>query len=485
MAHELVGVLFRGTLVATAAIVLVLALRPATYRLLGARAAYRLWLIVAFAIVATWLPAPARSLAPVSWTFAPDMANAPLTVAVPATAPAIDPMAVLIGAWLSGVLVALTLFAQQQRRYLRDLGRLARIDARTLRAANSRHSPALIGALRPRIVLPGDFESRYDARERELVLAHERVHLARGDAQINALVIALRCLQWFNPMMHFAAMRFRFDQELACDAAVITRFPEARRCYADVMLKTQLAGQAWQEPRLPVGCQWPSGHPLKARIAMLKKPLPGSAKTALGLVLTAALIGAGSLAAWAAQPQSGAAGVAAKTTTTPAGYRSISRINYPQKTAVAGDCVVIATLQTDVHGAITNLLSLTIHGSTPHDVCRRWGSQAASTIMAKWRFEPAQENGKPVASRAIVPIVFTAHANDFFDASPIPADALDAIRISALPNVSMIAPSADSVVPKIAGAGNKATLELRSIEGSMPWKFSLGREDEEAEGDGC
>src|SRR4029077_12446784 len=163
-----------------------------------------------------------------------------------------------------------------------------------LRAESTCGCPALVGAIRPRIVLPADFEQRYDGRERELILAHERTHRARGDAQANALAALLRCVFWFNPLVYFAASRFRFDQELACDAAVISRFPEARRSYADAMLKTQLAVLG-----LPVGCHWQSSHPLKERIAMLKKPLPGRTRAALGAGIAVALTISGTYSAWA------------------------------------------------------------------------------------------------------------------------------------------------------------------------------------------
>lgn len=433
MTHELVVALYRCTLIATAATLMVLALRRMVCSALGARAVYRLWLIVPFAMIATLLPAPVRSVAPVAWTFALDMSNAPMTPVAAVVAPAFDPLVVLLCIWAGGVVLAFAIFVLQQRRYVIDLGRLARIDARILRADNNRNSPALIGALRPRIVLPKDFELLYAPRERELVLAHERSHLWRGDAQVNALVVALRCLQWFNPVMHFAAARFRFDQELACDAAVIEKFPEARRCYADVMLKTQLAGQARQELRLPVGCQWPSGHPLKQRILMLKQPLPGMAKTALSLALTVVLVGAGSLAAWAAKPATAQATKPAKAAHfTPASYRKLSRIEYPEKTPVSGYCLVIVTLDLDAKGS-SKLAELTTHGNAEHVLCTKWANQSASTILANWSFEPAKQGGKPVASQVIVPLVFTAHANDFFDSSPIPVDALDAIRISAAP----------------------------------------------------
>ena len=71
------------------------------------------------------------------------------------------------------------------------------------------------GLLRPRIIVPSTFDSRYTARERELVLYHERVHLRRGDLHANAVALLLRSMFWFNPLLAPAARRFRQDQELA------------------------------------------------------------------------------------------------------------------------------------------------------------------------------------------------------------------------------------------------------------------------------
>src|SRR3546814_1664118 len=95
--------------------------------------------------------------------------------------------------------------------------------------------------LRARIVLPADFDVRYSADERALILAHERIHRARGDVAGNALMAALRCVYWFNPLLWIAADRFRRDQELACDATVVARHPHARRASGEAMVKTQLS----------------------------------------------------------------------------------------------------------------------------------------------------------------------------------------------------------------------------------------------------
>lgn len=160
--------------------------------------------------------------------------------------------------------------------------------------------PAIVGFSQPRIVTPDDFSRRFSYAERKLILTHEQVHLDRNDARINALVALVRCLFWFNPLIHIGAKAMRIDQELSCDAEVIDRRPRVRRAYAETLLKTQLASRP-----LPVGCYWPaeSQHPLAERIDMLaRKPLSTRrrvAATAIALGLTA---GAG-VAAWAAQPE--------------------------------------------------------------------------------------------------------------------------------------------------------------------------------------
>lgn len=286
----------RLALVSTFACVLVLLLRVPLRNAFGARIAYAAWLLVPVIVFAALLPAPSAPPAPASRAVV--LAATPVSAS---TVTAFDPRPWLVAAWLAGVVVAAAMLSAQQRRYLRSLGDIRRAGTRVVRAAGGEAGPALVGAWRARIVVPADFVRRYDARERQLILAHERQHLARGDAIANAVVAALRCLHWFNPIIHLAAARFRYDQELACDAAVIDRFPEARAAYAGAMLKTQLAVQARQEFRLPVGCRWPSRHPFKERLLTLKQGRPSRAFRAFGIILVAAFGCGGGYAAWAAQ----------------------------------------------------------------------------------------------------------------------------------------------------------------------------------------
>ncbi|MBN8799609.1 MAG: TonB family protein, partial [Stenotrophomonas nitritireducens] len=200
-------------------------------------------------------------------------------------------------AWLAGVLLAMAGLLRQQRRFVRGLGALRCRDDGIWQAQGMAGLPAVVGLWRPRIVLPVDFEQRYTAPERRLVLMHERVHLHRGDIVVNALLAAMQCLYWFNPLVPLALRRCREDQEFSCDERVIARSDGARRSYGNAMLKTGLSLSP-----LPVGCHWRDPHPLKERIAMLKHPVPGKKQWLAMVLLTVGLSSGLGYAAWAAQP---------------------------------------------------------------------------------------------------------------------------------------------------------------------------------------
>jgi hypothetical protein len=205
----------------------------------------------------------------------------------------------MVSAWALGCVVSLALVLVGHQRLFGGL-RLIPLGGEdgVFRARTARVGPALVGVLRPRVVVPADFEQRYDEQERGLILAHERAHLAAGDAQINGLAALALCLGWFNPLFHVARRLLRVDQELACDERVMREHGRLRRAYAEAMLKTQ-ASQA-----IPLGCAWPplGESSIRQRVAMLARPLVSDTRRALALPLCASLTLAACAAATAAQP---------------------------------------------------------------------------------------------------------------------------------------------------------------------------------------
>lgn len=302
-AADLFAVLCETTVAASAAILLVFALRRPLRHAFGAGVAHAAWALVPMAIFAVLLPAAQVPVLAVPAIVMPADVSPLVVDDMPHAS--IDAARWLLMIAGGGTLASMLWMCVQQRRFVRALGRLAAAgDDGVLIAEATEGLPAVIGLTRPRIVLPADAMQRYDASERDLMLLHERAHIARGDLLANALVATTRCLFWFNPLVHLAARRFRADQELACDAHVVQRHPQSRRVYGEAMLKTQLARGS-----LPLGCHWAQAHPLRERIEMLKQPLPSLRRRILGGAVAVALSVVTGYAAWAAQPSQPSASI--------------------------------------------------------------------------------------------------------------------------------------------------------------------------------
>ena len=301
MGTSLMASLLALTAASSASIVVVALLRKTTRIAVGARAAYWLWLVVPAITMGTLLPAPSRTLLAETYSFSSQVTTALSNAATATMAATSIPYASAgLAIWVIGAGVMFALLVSRQLRFIRSLGEMTR-DLTGLWRSASAAAPMLVGALRPRVVVPIDFEVRYSPEERLLVLAHERAHLKRRDMLANAFAASWLCVSWFNPLVYWAIGRLRMDQELACDAMVLEESNWSARIYADALLKTQLATESvW---RTPVGCHWQSIHPLKERVEMLKQPLPGFPRRLGGMMfaLTVALLGGSWV--WAALPE--------------------------------------------------------------------------------------------------------------------------------------------------------------------------------------
>ena len=387
MNDTLLTLLLRGELALTVGVLLVLALRRPVRRTLGPLSAYRLWLVAPLCVVAALLPAPvpAGAMAPVVTL----VADAAWSVR-PASRQVHKVSEIVTALWVVGALAAAALFALRQARFVRSLGRLAPSpsDSALLLGQHTGAGPMLLGAIRPRIVAPADFEARFQGPARELVLAHERVHLARGDAAVNALVAAVRCLAWFNPLVHGAAKALRIDQEIACDAAVVERHPDAARLYAQTLL-----GSALTPLSAPFGCHWPAVgvHPLKERLTMLQTTSTSPARKTLGALLVGTLGLAAAGAVWAANAPEPT--IRMPIWTQRPGGEDMARY-YPEAAHAAGvtaarvliDCAITA------EGRLENCL---VARRTPPStaLARRRSSWPATS---RWRPRIATANQRPV-----------------------------------------------------------------------------------------
>jgi len=382
--NALVASLIEINIAAGAAILFVLALRRPMARFFGPHAAYALWIIVPVAMAATFLPERTQE------TLVADFLVGglpPAMAALEQAAAASWLPGIVAAVWIAGVLALGALLVVRQRAFMRD-------------ADIGLAGPAIVGFRHPRIVTPDDFSHRFSHDERKLILTHEQVHLERSDARINALVALVRCLFWFNPLIHIGANAMRIDQELSCDAEVVERRPRVRRAYAETLLKTHLSAQT-----LPVGCHWPAEaqHPLAERIDLLaRKPVSGRRRIVAAAVVVS-LVGGAGFAAWAAQPERT---IFRETANVLAPFQPITRDDLatgakPRLVPASfvapalpaswrGRTEFVADLCLSPSGAVESVTTVQTSGDARID-------RGSVRALERTRFEPAMRGGQPVA----------------------------------------------------------------------------------------
>lgn len=271
MTEALLSALLRQAALLSLALLLLASLRPLLKRA-GAGALYASWLLLPAVLLTPALPRPATE--PLRVVLAAAGTTVP-TLAPVVPTPTDSPASVWLALWLAGASAGLLVQARRQQR-------LSRLGTR-LPAGSS---PALVGLLRPRVALPSDFEQRFSPTQQALILAHEQVHRERGDNFWNLLACLLAALHWWNPLAWWAARRFRADQELACDAAVLAAHPSSHADYAQALL----AAHDLHHLGAPLASRWGTAHPLVERIAMLQtaRSLSRRAASLLTLALTCA-----------------------------------------------------------------------------------------------------------------------------------------------------------------------------------------------------
>ncbi len=194
-------------------------------------------------------------------------------------------------AWLLGAFTVLGTALTRQARFNAFLRRRPHASApllRALAASLSRKAgiskpvsiflmpagttPALVGIHQPRILLPEDWQTRFDDRSLRHVLLHELHHIKHHDLLWNWAATAVQALHWFNPLVWFVVSRFQADRELRCDAGALAILSPAERLdYGHTLLRIQETFFA--PPAIAGLAPCVRNHPtLRQRILMIATP---------------------------------------------------------------------------------------------------------------------------------------------------------------------------------------------------------------------
>ena len=108
----------------------------------------------------------------------------------------------------------------------KDLGIKADIEVLIQGGLNT---PALCASLKPKLLIPASMLDKMDRQQIEFGIRHELTHYRRKDHLTHLLLVFLRCVYWFNPVVWLAFRQIKTDMETACDANVTSRLENKYR----------------------------------------------------------------------------------------------------------------------------------------------------------------------------------------------------------------------------------------------------------------
>jgi hypothetical protein len=151
--------------------------------------------------------------------------------------------------------------------------------------------PVALGLLRPNVLLPSSFLTRFDDRQLFQILVHECAHSFRYDMLVGLYQRVLTSLLWFHPLIHVANRLLDRSREELCDNYVLRAVPPAEysRTLLTVAQILSPMPNGWFAPTLIQ-----SARQLENRVARLLNPrrsVMTKLKSATTIIIAAAFIG--------------------------------------------------------------------------------------------------------------------------------------------------------------------------------------------------
>ena len=309
--------LLRISAQASILILLVLAAQWCCRRRLHPRWRYALWLLVLLRLALPWtVPSPVSLFNVLKWSAAATRVEAEQAPTLIIEAPAVKAQGIATGAsparvpwlmllWAAGACGLLGCAAVNHYRLHRRVTRQRPLtDGATLSLledckelmlvgtpvtvveTGAIQTPTLFGFMRPRLLLPAGFISKFSRQELRHVFLHELAHVKRRDVLAGWMMLGLQAVHWFNPLVWLAFHRMRADRELACDALALScARPGEQESYGLTILKLlERFGQSVRAPGLAGILE--NKQQLKERIRMIAR----FQKTERGLALAVLLV---------------------------------------------------------------------------------------------------------------------------------------------------------------------------------------------------
>lgn len=276
-------------------------------------------------------------------------------------------------------------------RFLVSLLRL-----RTLNEDNIR-VPLTFGVIEVRILLPARFRAEAPSEAVEAAIAHESAHARQLDFAWNLLIEIVTLPVAFHPGVVFMKRRLAQARELVCDELAARTIGDRRRYTEGLLAAARFLAQPEPPSRLALGML--DHDQFEERIMTLSRPARSlSWRAAATLALLLAFTPALTLFAVHLQAADDKVYQIADGIKPP-------RLTYkeePQYSPVARDSKIEGTVVLEVVISQDGLAeSIKVIRELHHDLDKN-----AVAAVERWRFEPAQKDGKSVKARATIEVNF-------------------------------------------------------------------------------
>lgn len=113
------------------------------------------------------------------------------------------------------------------------------------------HSPVLFGVFFPKIFFPSSlFREKNHSEDFPFILSHELIHHQRKDLWFKSVLLLVKILHWFNPLVYLFALVFEEILELSCDEVLVKDMDfQARKSYSLAVISVmeeEISSVSWK-----------------------------------------------------------------------------------------------------------------------------------------------------------------------------------------------------------------------------------------------
>lgn len=156
-----------------------------------------------------------------------------------------------------------------------------------IKVTKDKTTPTIYGFFNPCIIIDESTLLKADRVIMYHLFLHELSHLKHYDLFINAMTTLVKCIYWFNPLVHIAMTRMKDDREVACDTSVLKVLPQDdHRQYGYTLLHAIQMNHRTTSLALSLG----SKNQITRRLTMIRDYKKSKAKSIISSIGVGAIL---------------------------------------------------------------------------------------------------------------------------------------------------------------------------------------------------